>query len=538
MPDCRNPTILGYAADTTDMPNLNLRRLILLLSICATLLVQGFLLYSGYQLQRHLLIEQTLETNRIYAVKLAKMTEGFLYASQQRLTYSANLLRNQLNDPTVIAAELERLRVQLATFNSVYLVNADGYLLGFSPSDPQLVADRLSAGSEEILLRHEPLVSRPFITTRGRLVVALAQPIFDEQGTFIGYLGGSIYLREPSVLSRLLGEHYHRDGSYLYAFASDRHVLYHDDPQWIGQQIAESEITRAVGEGRSGSKQLISEKGEEVLAGYATVQGAGWGVVTQRPLQMTLAELQSLAWEVAGFVTPFMLLVMLCIWLLSWIIAQPLRQLARSVQQPDGLLAAQEVRKVKSWYYEATQLKRSILAGLELLNRKIGKLNLDSITDPLTGLVNRRGAQLALEEWENDVRPFAVVLMDIDHFKQINDQFGHDAGDRTLQFLATQMRKVASSNDVLCRSGGEEFMMLLPDTDQQDAAQVAERLRRVMEESLETAGRPVTLSFGVAHYPQTSTLPEKVLKAADEALYRAKDEGRNRVVLAPEQQPG
>jgi len=515
------------------MPTLDLRRLILLLSICATLLVQGFLLYSGYQLQRRLLIEQTLETNRIYAVKLAELAEDFLYSSQQRLTYSANLLRSRLDDPAFIDAELERLRVQLDTFNSVYLVNADGRLRAFSPHDPQRIADRISAGSEEILLRREPLVSRPFITARGRLVVALAQPLFDDQGTFLGYLGGSIYLREPSVLNKLLGEHYHRDGSYLYAFSPDRHVLYHDDPHWIGQQLDESEITQAVREGRSGSLRLLSEKGEEVLAGYATVQGAGWGVVTQRPLQVTLAELKSLAWEVAGFVTPVLLVTMLVIWWLSWIVSRPLRQLARSVQQPDGLLAAQEVRKVRSWYYEAAQLKRSILAGLELLNRKIGKLNLDSITDPLTGLVNRRGAQLSLEEWENDARPFAVVLMDIDHFKQVNDQFGHDAGDRTLQFLASQMRKVARASDVLCRSGGEEFMMLLPDTELEDAARVAERLRRLMEESVTTAGRPVTLSFGVAHYPQTNSFPEKVLKAADEALYRAKEQGRNRVELAP-----
>ena len=518
------------------MPNLDLRRLILLLCVCATLLVQGFLLYSGYQLQRRLLIEQTLETNRIYAVKLAELTEGFLYSSQRRLSFSANLLRNHLDDPTFIKAELERLRLQLATFNAVYLVNSDGHLLGFSPPNPQLIADRQSRGSEEILLRREPLVSRPFITSTGRLVVALAIPLFNGEGRFLGYLGGSIYLREPSVLNQLLGEHYHRDGSYLYAFSPDRHVLYHDDPQLIGRQIEESPITQAVREGRSGSLQVTSEKGEEVLAGYATVQGAGWGVVAQRPLETTLAELKALAWEAAGFVTPFILLVMLCIWWLSWIISQPLRQLARSVQQPDGLLAAQEVRKVKSWYYEAAQLKRSILSGLELLNRKIGKLNLDSITDPLTGLVNRRGAQLALEEWETDARPFAVILMDIDHFKQVNDQFGHDVGDRTLQFLATQMRHVARASDVLCRSGGEEFMMLLPDTAQNDAEHVAERLRRLMAESVETTGHPVTLSFGVAHYPQTSALPEKVLKAADEALYRAKNAGRNRVMVAPAQQ--
>ncbi|HTN32315.1 MAG TPA: sensor domain-containing diguanylate cyclase [Pseudomonas sp.] len=515
------------------MPTLDIRRLILLLSICATLLVQAVLLYSGYQLQRRLLIERTLETNRIYAVKLAELTEDFLLVSQRRLAFSANLLRTRLADPAFVAAELERLRLQFDTFNSVYLVSAGGTLLAFSPHDPQRTVERLSAGSQEILLRREPLISRPFMSRSGRLVVALAHPLFDDQRQFLGYLGGSMYLRESSVLNRMLGKHYHRDGSYLYAFAPDRQVLYHDDPQWIGQRIEASEITQAVLAGRSGSLRLISEKGEEVLAGYATVRGAGWGVVTQRPLETSLAELRLLAWEVAGFVLPFLLLVMLVIGWLSLIIAQPLRQLAHGVQQSDGLLAAQEVRKVRSWYYEAAQLKRSILTGLELLNRKIGKLNLESITDPLTGLVNRRGAQLALDEWEGDARPFAVVLMDIDYFKQVNDQYGHDVGDRTLQFLASQIRKVARVSDVLCRSGGEEFMMLLPDTDLDAAAEVAERLRRAMEATVAPAGRPVTLSFGVAHYPQTSTLPEKVLKGADEAMYRAKEEGRNRVAHAP-----
>src|SRR5690606_19513269 len=121
----------------SSMPMPDLRRLILLLSICATLLVQAFLLYSGYQLQRHLLIERTLETNRIYAVKLAELTEDFLYASQRRLAFSANLLRTRLDDLAFVAAELERLRLQLDTFNSVYLVSAEGTLRAFSPHDPQ-----------------------------------------------------------------------------------------------------------------------------------------------------------------------------------------------------------------------------------------------------------------------------------------------------------------------------------------------------------------------------------------------------------------
>lgn len=81
-------------------------------------------------------------------------------------------------------------------------------------------------------------------------------------------------------------------------------------------------------------------------------------------------------------------------------------------------------------------------------------------------------------------------------------------------------------------------MMLLPDTGLEDATRVAERLHQLMQASVEAVGRPVTLSLGVAHYPTTSSFPEQVLKAADEALYRAKNGGRNRVEVAPAQQPG
>src|SRR5690606_34196112 len=143
------------------MPMLDLRRLILLLSICATLLVQAFLLFSGYQLQRRLLIEQTLETNRIYALKLAELTDGFPYSSQRRLAFSADPLRDHLDERAFIAAGLARLRAHLATSATAYLVNAGGRLLGFSPPPPRRVFDRQSRGSEEILLRREPLVSRP-----------------------------------------------------------------------------------------------------------------------------------------------------------------------------------------------------------------------------------------------------------------------------------------------------------------------------------------------------------------------------------------
>src|SRR5690606_37277766 len=145
-----------------------------------------------------------------------ELTEDFLLVSLRRLAFSAYLLRTRPPDPASVAAELQPLRRQSATLNSLYLVSAGGTLLASAPHDPQRTVERLSAGSQEILLRREPLVSRPFMSRSGRLVVALAHPLFDDQRQFLGYLGGSMYLRESSVLNRMLGKHYHRDGSYLY----------------------------------------------------------------------------------------------------------------------------------------------------------------------------------------------------------------------------------------------------------------------------------------------------------------------------------
>ncbi|MOA06850.1 Response regulator PleD [compost metagenome] len=197
----------------------------------------------------------------------------------------------------------------------------------------------------------------------------------------------------------------------------------------------------------------------------------------------------------------------------------------------DSQAAGDQITQINAWYFEAAELKRAMLAGLAQLNRKIGKLNLDSITDPLTGLLNRRGMQIPLEQWQTGNHPFAVIAIDIDHFKQVNDQFGHDVGDQLLRQLAQLIRQVSRSADVLCRSGGEEFTILLPGTTLANACAIAERLRQCVADSPSPNGTPMTISLGVAHCPDSGSV-ESSLKQADRALYAAKHQGRNRVVTA------
>ena len=162
-----------------------------------------------------------------------------------------------------------------------------------------------------------------------------------------------------------------------------------------------------------------------------------------------------------------------------------------------------------------------------------------AITDPLTGLYNRRymESHLAtlLEQAAARGKPLTALLLDIDYFKVINDTHGHDAGDEVLREFATRIRKSIRGIDLACRYGGEEFVIVMPETDMAVAAIVAERLRRrIASESFtiqQGAGAiEATISIGLATLDTADDTAATILKRADQALYRAKRDGRNRVV--------
>ncbi|HEY0263499.1 MAG TPA: sensor domain-containing diguanylate cyclase [Granulicella sp.] len=194
-------------------------------------------------------------------------------------------------------------------------------------------------------------------------------------------------------------------------------------------------------------------------------------------------------------------------------------------------------------FAESHQRVIKILA--EHLSLTVANLNLretlrtQSIHDPLTGLFNRRYMEEALErELHRSSRrgtPLAILMVDLDHFKRFNDTYGHAAGDAALRELARVFQTQLRAEDIASRYGGEEFLIILPENDRTTAWECAERLRRAVEEiHFQHYGEMLEglrLSIGGACYPQDGTTTETLERVADSALYRAKQEGRNRVVI-------
>jgi two-component system cell cycle response regulator len=192
-------------------------------------------------------------------------------------------------------------------------------------------------------------------------------------------------------------------------------------------------------------------------------------------------------------------------------------------------LEARVKSQIRRWRH-TQQLRNNVKQSIEM-----------AVTDSLTGLNNRRYMESHLttlvQSAGNRGKALTLLALDIDHFKQINDTYGHDAGDKVLKEFADRIKKVVRGDDVACRTGGEEFVIVLPETSMPAACSIAERLRKTISESpfdLDLPSGPfqLTVSIGLSSLDAVAETPAQLLKRADIALYEAKRSGRNRVVAA------
>jgi len=351
-------------------------------------------------------------------------------------------------------------------------------------------------------------------------------------------------------------------------------VVAHPNQNWVNEikNISDWEIIQTTKAGKSGTMTFNSlHFNEEMISGYAGVPNFHWGVIVPQPISEVNEQIENitnthLLWSIAAL---FLAIFLASIFTRK--ITHPIISLSREVatlkdndflgklNTPQGQLPHEITtlsdsfqKVVQSFQVNHEKLKQSN----EILNEEVNKATNDLLIaniklqrvvtlDDLTNLYNRRGLQDILEHEvacvKRDDGSFTILLCDLDHFKLVNDNYGHGTGDNVLKTFANLAQSALRERDVVGRWGGEEFLCVLGDADYDTSIEIAERLRNLVADTVilpDEFGFNVTVSIGLATYPTDADTIDELLVCADNALYDAKHSGRNKTVACKRKQIG
>ncbi|BFH60796.1 sensor domain-containing diguanylate cyclase [Paenibacillus azoreducens] len=510
-----------------------LRSTISLLVITAILLTMLTSITSAVQVNRTSLTDNYLNKNESYAKKLASNTDELLITMQNNLKAIASISAREDKMDAQMLDDLFLENTQY--FNSIVIADNDRVVKARSPRKIGVSpGDRLTSEQSKMAVEQKkPFISEPYRATTGRLIILVSVPIVDRNGEYKGFVGGSIYLEEKNVLSTMLKEHFFGDGSYVYVVEKNGNLIFHPDKNWIGKNVMANEVVRKVVSGQSGSQRVKNTQGKDFLAGFAYEPRSSWGIVSQTPYQVIDKPLSHLVARMLLVSLPFLLLILLLGWWIANRIVKPLHTLAQfSDAATQKLVPAEHIPDIQSYYYEVRLLSQSVKIALQSMNQDLTHLRNEVKIDELTGLANRRAFDDVMATWiENNV-PFALIMIDIDHFKLVNDSFGHMVGDEVLRYLSRLMSLISSEDDLCFRYGGEEFGILVKHCGLGRAKDLADRLREQLSITKSPTGHSITISAGISAFPVHGRSAQQLIMKADEALYQSKENGRNRTTVS------
>ncbi|WP_159434189.1 sensor domain-containing diguanylate cyclase [Domibacillus mangrovi] len=498
--------------------------MLILLSVITTATASG---YAAFKANKESLISSYLESNLDYAKKLSSDTDGIVSLMKQNVDSIA-----KAQEQGIMTQESLNLWMQSnkGIFNSIFIADKSRTIQLFSSATSTLSVGTVltSNPSLDAVALKKPLISEPYIGNSGRVLVLVSAPVFNEEGVYEGFVGGSIYLQEENVLSRLLRDHFHKNGSYVYVVDSKGTILFHPDPKRVNVNVLKNLVVQKVIAGKEGSEPVINTRGQSFLAGYSYMESTGWGIVSQTPSAIVNEPLKSLIYQMFLQSLPACLLIVLCAIGVAVFISIPLNKLAKFSEEATsrGYIKNEQMKmpNMKLVIYEVRQLYQHISNHLNFLSAEIGR-------DGLTGLANRRAFDITIQEWMQNRHTFSLILIDIDNFKCVNDTYGHVAGDEVLKSLADVMCKMSREQDICFRYGGEEFCLLVDSEKREVAYTSAEQLRRAVEKMENITGEPITISLGISTYEKDYQTPDQLIKEADSVLYEAKSKGKNKTIV-------
>ena len=388
----------------------------------------------------------------------------------------------------------------------------------------------------------QPAIGDPYHDENlGTTLVVVAVPIHVPSTRFLGALAAKISL---GTIDQMFRQYAPSDSGRTFLVTTDSSTLGSIvSGRGTGTRLVPTALQQLMGRDTT-LTTYGSFDGQRVVASLHREPGLPWAVVSEEPETAAFRQVTRLRRLMILLPSALLAGIGLIAYFLGLLIVRPLDRLTKGaakvaaghldVDLPvhSGGEVGYLTKMFNTMVVRLREGREALDAANETLRRKNDELERLSVTDGLTGLYNRRRLMETLsDEARRSQRlkhTFAVLMVDVDHFKKYNDSFGHQAGDTVLTKVAGLLREATREVDFVARYGGEEFLILLPETGMGEALDIAERIRtRIAAEVF--PGRHMTVSIGVSEFPLHGENADQVVGAADEALYEAKREGRDKV---------
>lgn len=486
------------------------------------------------------------------AVQMSDKLDRSLWSNAAEVEMLAKLgLSPRLGDPVALRRQLDSFKAIFPVVSWMGVVDLNGRVMAATDGvlDGADVSERpvFRNGREQRFVGdvHEAvMLARLLPNPSGEAMkfVDISTPVRDARGDIVAVLATHLswdWTRE--IRQSLLNPMNQRQELDLILVAKDRTVLL-GPPGMIGHPL-EAESVRKAAAGGAGWTVELWPGGRRFLVGYAfgrghrDYQGLGWTVLARQPLDIAFAPVtdQTVETALAGGVMVLVFSVMG--WFAAGWLTRPLRRITEAAERIRSGDHAAEM-PVTGGSSEITSLSATLRELVDwLTHRDAALVRLGDIAyqDRLTGLPNRRSFDEIMERVATDGTPVTILYIDLDGFKPVNDRLGHDVGDAVLRQTASRLASCFRGNDVVARLGGDEFAAVLPsghDSEPPIIDDLAARAIAAVNEPMVLKGEVVTVgcSIGIAHFPTDADELAETLRRADQALYQAKREGRNRAI--------
>ena len=506
--------------------------LLVLMVMVATALVAGVSLLVAEHEMRKVIAAQEMSMLSSAAAYL----DRDITSKQQVLRVLAESLQAEPIAPAKVQAQLELRGALRDEFFNVTAYDPDGKLVA-NLQDRRMIGKLNSKNRQyfrDTIAAQEGIVSAPFRSVlSGRPVLAITQPVFRRDGNIDYVLVGTIDLQRPAFAGQLNALRGKAEG-YLFILSADGTMLYHPDQNRV--------LTQAAGPGTLGQVVLADadgwredavDDGKPVLLAHKRLKKADWTIAVSFPVRDAFASMASLRWRALLAASVVALVAGLAAWLLMRALLSPLYKLYGQVRAfGRGTIDIEQFNSGKP--DEFGHLSRAfyqVARQQQMAERNLQRL---ATTDPLTGAHNRRMFDeffpQALKRAIRAGQQIGLAVLDIDYFKGINDNFGHQAGDAVLVQFADRLRNAVRSTDTVARIAGDEFVIVFEHLEAgHDVNLLGQKIVAAMQAPFAVNGRPlnVTASIGIALTTELPADVDKVMLAADQALYCVKAAGRN-----------